>query len=355
MTSQRRRVFRNDNPTQYYDNQTAIDGKTGVIRRFKTGEQTMALFYGKKIGTEKGQFQFSQTDIGWLANVSNEGDWNGKVKALSKTTVKIVGIGTDKKFYLNGEIWASKPIGQGMEITIPKGDFYWEISDKGGTPQSPTIERSEYLPKKIKIYVTNTTKTPKIRLEMSKDNGKTWTKLGDTKTTDYTFDALSDINKIHVRAIAVGIKESAPSEDYPIYFERDKPHYPEQLSWGKVLGASTYKLYRRRLGEATFTPIYEGLTPQYLDKTAQNVVPAYANPSAWANGAQDRTGIVVYEYALTTVNGLGESAMSPTENTDPAAWTNWYPNTVLKFKRQSAFWLPPYVAPNKVPDKYYPD
>jgi hypothetical protein len=374
-------VFRNDKPTQYTDNQTVIDGKTGVIRRFKTGEQTMAVFYGKKIGTEKGQFAFSQTEIGWSANVSNDGDFEGKVKALAETTVKIVGIGTDKKFYLNGELWPSKSIGQGLEITIPKGDFYWEINDKGGTPQSPRIERTEYLAKKIKVYVANqaennvgnqannvanTAKMLKIRFEMSKDNGKTWTKLGDTKTADFTFDALSDVNKIHIRAIAVGTRESAPSDEYPVYFERDKPHYPEglqltlgvnsvQLSWGKVLGASTYKLYRRRLGDATFTPIYEGLTPQYFDKTAQNVIPAYENPSRWANLAQDRTGVVVYEYAVTTVNGLGESALSPIENTDPAGWTNWYPNTMLKFKRQSAFWLPPYVAPNKVPSKYYPD
>ena len=47
--------------------------------------------------------------------------------------------------------------------------------------------------------------------------------------------------------------------------------------------------------------------------------------------------------------------MSPVENTDPASWRNWYPDTELKFKRQSAFWMPPYTPAEKSPERYYPD
>ena len=51
----------------------------------------------------------------------------------------------------------------------------------------------------------------------------------------------------------------------------------------------------------------------------------------------------------------GEGALSPVENTDPASWKNWYPAVTLKFKRQSAFWMPPYMSANMSPEKYYPD
>ena len=72
-------------------------------------------------------------------------------------------------------------------------------------------------------------------------------------------------------------------------------------------------------------------------------------------GVQDRHGLKVYEYAVASVNGNGEGALSPVENTDPASWKNWYPAVTLKFKRQSAFWMPPYMSANMSPEKYYPD
>jgi hypothetical protein len=85
------------------------------------------------------------------------------------------------------------------------------------------------------------------------------------------------------------------------------------------------------------------------------VVPAFALPGRLDNLEQDRSKVAIYEYAVSTLNGLGEGAMSPIENTDPASWSNWYPNTTLKFKRTSSFWLMPYVNENMVPEKYYPE
>lgn len=40
-------------------------------------------------------------------------------------------------------------------------------------------------------------------------------------------------------------------------------------------------------------------------------------------------------------------------NTGPASWLNWNPTEDIRFKRQSAFWLSPYVEPKDVPPKYY--
>ena len=48
-------------------------------------------------------------------------------------------------------------------------------------------------------------------------------------------------------------------------------------------------------------------------------------------------------------------ALSPAVDTNPASWRNWYPATPLIFKRQSAYWLPPYVRPDQVPPLHYPE
>ena len=173
--------------------------------------------------------------------------------------------------------------------------------------------------------------------------------------------------KYHVRAVAVdGKKEADTACEYPVYVSRHPAHYPEGLklrldsnrvvlSWGQVLGTETYRLYRRKSGDKDFRKIYEGKATSFTDSRLQGVVPAYRLPGGLDNAEADRSRIVVYEYAVTAVNGRGESDMSPVANTDPASWRNWYPATDLKFKRRSAFWMEPYVPADAVPDEYYPD
>jgi hypothetical protein len=100
--------------------------------------------------------------------------------------------------------------------------------------------------------------------------------------------------------------------------------------------------------------VYEGKNRQFEDN-AQGVQKAYELPGTIENRSKDRTGLTIYEYAVTAVTGYGESVMSPVENTNPSCRRNWYPDTELKFKRQSAFWMQPYVLPEMEPEKYYPE
>ena len=359
-------VFCNEKGAVLENSTQHINGKTGVIRINKDGTQAMSVFYGSVIGTEKVVFKFNHNQLGWSANVAKNGDIDGKCKLLKTTMVTIEGSLRGKKFYLNGNELASINSDKDFSINIPQGEYYWEINNIGGTPQTPSIIRTEYQKKSVKVYFTKSTDIASSRIELSKDGGKTWKKAGDTKENTFEIPAINDTKKVHVRVIALAAKESLPSDEYPVYFEEDKPHFPEglqlklhtnsvDLAWGKVLGVSKYRLYRRKKGETTFKLIYEGLENSYTDASANGVIPAYSLPGELENREKDAIPTAVYEYAVSSVNGLGEGKVGSTENTSPSNWLNWYPDTQLKFKRQSAFWLPPYVYEDEVPEKYYPD
>ena len=91
-------------------------------------------------------------------------------------------------------------------------------------------------------------------------------------------------------------------------------------------------------------------------RRVEGIVPAARDPGLQADAErQPKAEPVVYEYAVSAVDGVGESDKSKTANTDPTSWRNWYPDTQLQFKRRSAYWLPPYVKPEQVPPATYPE
>jgi len=359
-------IFRTDKSIEFSNERCSFAGKTGAIRYKKTGDVALALFYGTRIAVKNTSFNFSNKQLGWSAIISATGEMSGKAKLLETVTLQLETLIGNKKFYINGKEVATTKSDKGLTIELPKGEFYWELTETGGTPQTPTIVRTETLKSGYKVFVNNPSNAT-LRLEMSKDQGKSWEKLNEFKATSCEISKISKAEKVHIRIIAKnGKKESVPSTLYPIYVEKEKPHYPEGLNlnlqsskvsvtWGSVLGATGYKLYRRVLGEKNYKLIFEGLQNDFVDTSCTGVIPPFVLPGRLGNLDQDRSKVIVYEYAVSTVNGLGESALSPVENTDPASWANWYPNTTLKFKRTSAFWMTPYVYPNMVPEKYYPD
>jgi hypothetical protein len=103
------------------------------------------------------------------------------------------------------------------------------------------------------------------------------------------------------------------------------------LSWGEVLGAGEYRLYRRRKGEGDFALVYKGLARGFVD-SAPGVIAAFTAPGFY--GAR-RAGVepyTVYEYAVAAANGNGEGRRSTPVDTDPASWRNWDPTNWERFK-----------------------
>ena len=85
------------------------------------------------------------------------------------------------------------------------------------------------------------------------------------------------------------------------------------LSWGRVLGVPTYKLYRRKQGESRYQLVYSGKGSSFADKTRQQGV--------------------IYEYAIAGLNRNGESVKSSPVDTDPESWLHWEPRPGEKFRR----------------------
>ncbi len=141
---------------------------------------------------------------------------------------------------------------------------------RGVTPLChPNIIDTEYTPNGTLIYLDIPASAKKVKIETSRDNGQTWTEVGTTTRSVYKL-APQPAGKIHVRALSVNGKHTAVfAQEYPVYTTSQAPHYPEglhlnldkgkvDLSWGKVLGAQKYRIYRRKAGDKDFTLIFEG-------------------------------------------------------------------------------------------------
>ena len=193
----------------------------------------------------------------------------------------------------------------------------------------------------------------------------TWQRVGETTNGEFDLAGLSNGFKVHVRAVATNAsRESRPADEYPIYVTDQPPLPPDglkldvgnqqvQVTWGEVLGVTEYRLYRRVKGAGEFHEIVRGLQNLYLDSGVK-VIPAFAEPGQANNSRRDASEYTVYEYAVAAVNGNGEGKLSLPVDTDPTSWRNWNPTDDLRFKRQTAFWQPPYVEGKDVPPLHYP-
>lgn len=361
-------VFRAGKTLEYLTEQEDFEGKAGVIRRMKDGSLQLALIRGTKIAADGlGLSMEAGDEVAIALTRAVDETLFGTFKALKVTKVTLTGVTPKGTFYIDG---VAQPVrvkaGQAV-LTLPAGQHSLEYTAGKAMPLPAEITDVEYEKNHFLIYWQNPNRLKSVRLEVSVDGGKHWETVTTTLHSPYKLSKDGYKDKIHIRAVAMNGKRAASSaKEYPVYVTGEAPHYPEgiwmklddnqvEISWGKVLGVQKYRLYRRVKGEQEFRLIYEGKANCFVDKTAAGVCKAFAMPGSLDNRLQDRHGLKVYEYAVASVNGNGEGALSPVENTDPASWKNWYPAVTLKFKRQSAFWMPPYMSANMSPEKYYPD
>jgi hypothetical protein len=359
-------IFRNNDTINYASSTDAFDGKAGLIRRFNDGKLEIALFKGNSIAADglkikaegKGEKAFD------FYRFSN-GQIKGSVKALSPILLKIEGTTKGSKLYINGVLAKNQPVENSCEIMLQRGKYALELCKDDPTPLESRIVDTEYNKNNVTVYISSDSPCKAVRMEVSTDMGKSWQNRGFAKNGIFILNNEKS-DKVHIRAVSVnGLKESASAPEYPVYFNSSIPHYPQglrlklaenqvQLSWGQILGAQKYRLYRRVEGDLNFKIVYEGKNRDFVDNVS-GIQKAYELPGTIENSTKDKTGLIIYEYAVCALTGNGESVKSPTENTNPSSWRNWYPNTELKFKRQSAFWMQPYVLPNMEPEKYYPE
>ncbi|WP_455585124.1 hypothetical protein [Bacteroides sp.] len=355
-------VFRNGNVIHYHSASVKFEGEAGVIRRMNSGNLELALLRGREIAADGFSILLEgESETAIALTYASDGNCRGRFKSDGKASLTLGGLNRGK-LYLDGVLCKV----QGTALKLPQGEHVIEYSKQKAMPMPTVIKEVVYTKEGADVFISKPAGVTKVRMEISGDGGKKWRTLGTTEKAVYSLSGLEK-GKYHVRAVSVnGEKEADFAAEYPVYMTGLPTHSPDGLklrlapgevrvSWGKVLGTDYYRLYRRKLGESNFKIVYEGKLLVYNDKDAKGVVPPFELPRSLDNVNTDRNGITIYEYTVTAVNGNGESQKTDIVNTDPASWLNWYPDTEWRFKRRSAFWMEPYVLPNRVPDMYYPD
>ena len=347
-----------------------FSGRVGVIRQFKTGRTEMALFKGQQIGSGGLELAVDNPSLGVCASFEKSGEVAGRYFSRAGGKLKLLiarGIPAGARMYVNGANAGAAMDGSSVSVQLPPGEGTWQMTGGPATPMPPEISRSVVRADGAKIYFDTVGSVGNYRIELSRDGGVTWTEAGRCTRPEFTLGGIKPPEKVHLRVIALnGTVESLPGRDYPVYVTGKPAGPPEGLrlklagntvsaSWGAVLGASEYALYRRQAGACIWVQVYRGSACEWRDN-APGVVSAESDPGLEADALRfPKAPITFYEYAVTAVDGTGESAKSSVATTDPSNWRNWYPETTLRYERRSAYWLPPYVAPDQVPPAVYPD
>ena len=361
-------VFRNIAPISFSSPDATFSGTAGVVRNMVDGSTELALFEGTEIGAHGVKLRIPPgSELGVCATFKGAGPISGLFMAPKATQITIEGQQiSGASFYVDGEKKEATISSGSLVANLPAGRHSWELTGGQPTPMAPVIVRTENKSGGAAAVFLPVAGADHYRLETSADGGATWKTTGQGTSSPIELAGLANGSKIHVRVIAANAtKESVPSKEYPVYVSEHPPEAPEgldlilskdriDLSWGEILGASEYRLYRRPLGATDWTKIFSGPSCSFADTKAKGAQPPVEMPGRSDNALNNDRGIV-YEYAVTAVNGNGEGKKGTVENSDPTGWRNWWPaGQERRFKRQTAYWLPPYVTPEAVPPLRYP-
>ncbi|PWJ56897.1 hypothetical protein CLV98_1096 [Dyadobacter jejuensis] len=322
-------IFRSDQEMQARGETYRFLGTAGFIRKHRDGRQEMALFHGKYIGNGDFRVLTSDPDAGVSVSLKDHQEMDGRFYSPTKATITLewtAAIPPNLKLYIDGRRESFKIEGHGFSVDFPAGPHSWQLTSGLPIPARPQIMASENDHRKVQLMFTEAAGASKYRIEMSLDGCKTWQTVGETAKTTYSLSAPDAHSKVHARIIAFNAdhhSESTPA--YPVYFLKEKPHFPDGLklgisnnrvvlSWGQVLGCNTYKLYRRKRGANRFELLYSGSDRHYTDELSEGIL---------------------YEYAVSAQNKNGQSILSFPVSTDPDSWLQWDPKPGEPFRRTS--------------------
>ena len=340
-------LFRDPDTTRYAEDGRRFEGAAGFIR--EQGDTTrLALFHGRRVGAGGLELATGDPDLGIGATFAEgaPAEARGRYFGREETTLRLrtEGLPEGAAFYIDGAEQDVQRSGDTLTVALPAGEHQWEVTTGRPRPPAPTMQRTANRSGGATVFFTSVDGASRYRIEVSRDGGASWKAVGTTEAPPYELTGRENGTKVHVRAVAVNPEhESSPADEYPLYVTGDVPSSPDglkvrlgegeaTLSWGKVLGTSEYRLYRREKGAAAFKEVYRGTKRSYLD-TEANVVEAYEDPEQPLPPAGERD-FTLYEYAVTAVNDNGESAKSVPVTTNPSSWLNWDPRSGERYRRR---------------------
>ncbi|MFF7196285.1 hypothetical protein ACFZAM_21635 [Streptomyces sp. NPDC008079] len=344
-------------------------GTAGTIRLFDSGRRELTLFHGSAIGTADVLLTTDDRDLGISLGYLHPTELRGTYDAQTDTGITLrlpAGLDAAADFSVDGA--PLRPLGRThdtVRLALPRGRHAWELTARRPEPPPPRVIRTETVPGGAVVHFTAVAAADSYLLELSTDGGLTWAPAVAAADSPGLLSGLSDGVKYHVRVAARNTdRQGPPGADYPVYATGRAPEPPDGLklrlndgavsvSWGEVLGAGRYRLYRRRKGEAGFREVFAGTAFAYVDRVP-GVVPATGDPrgSDGARGGGRPGQAPVLEYAVAAENGNGTGPMSPPVDTDPGSWRHWNPPVDVAFRRHHAYNQPPYAPACATPRPY---
>ncbi|MER6946013.1 fibronectin type III domain-containing protein [Nonomuraea sp. NPDC000554] len=355
-------VFRYEREVDVAEDGLRFRGTAGAIRLRHDGRRQLALFHGTLIGAGDVTLTTGDPELGISLDYREPRAIEGTyvTRRPAKALLRVAGGLGDAEVFVDGApARAFRVSDEELSVELPEGRHRWELTEGAPRPVPSRVVRTESVSGGAVVHFTRVAAAGSYAIQLSTDNGTTWETVGSARRSPYPLHGLTNGAKYHVRVVAGnGTRRSDPGPDYPIYATGERPPAPDGLklrpadgsvtaTWGEVLGASRYRLYRRRKGDVGFREVFAGLAFSHRDDVA-GVVPGFAEPSS----GELPPGITVYEYAVAAENGNGVGPESPPVDTDPRSWRHWEPPVEAAFRRQHTYNQPPYTLDPVTPAHY---
>jgi hypothetical protein len=317
-------------------------GGVGVVRLHQNGTREAALIRGRMIDAWGLQAEIDNPDyaIGLKASRDKSGlsqlsGW-GHGESTARIRVSLTGEMTPP--FTSLTVWSggkkidSKPDGAWLQFEIPAGRHEFVIAP-ANAPQliAPKLRSVETVLNKARITWPLVKYADSYRIELSQD-GLSFTSLATTASEFYEIAGLREGARFHVRVVPLRKGRSGEASDMALVHITNQVLEPPAglaidwldinivaLRWGQVLGARDYKVYRRRKGDEEWDAIHFG-TETFLKDDAEGAVPAMNHPFYYDNRKYQAYSLIEYEYAVSVLNGLGESKKSPSVFSRPNSW-----------------------------------
>ncbi|MHA6484936.1 hypothetical protein ACX1C1_23890 [Paenibacillus sp. strain BS8-2] len=332
-------LFRSHYPLQGEFDGAVFAGTAGAIREYEDGTVDIALIQGQSI-LAKGIYLASENGkTGISLSISSSGSLTGKVSSLAEDRIQVTYEGKGNvRIYLNSLL--AEPDDEGM-FAIASGEYTLEIVDPQSLPMPavPSVERVLQGDGTCEVRFHEAPGATRYQVQISEDYGETWQTTAVVTETSCRLEGIINGKKYFVRVC--GINEHAKlgeySHEYPLYPSDRMPEPPEgldiviqgdelELTWGSVLGAQSYRLYR-------------------MDFRGQQEL-IYAGENTRYSCVRSDCG-EIHQYTVSTVNLCGEGVPYPHPVDDnPASLRNFKPLIERQTHRTSLYGHHPFALKN---------
>ena len=316
----------------------------------------------------------SVAEAGSFAFTTTGGKLSGRASAAAAMRVRLelpASLGSEAhRLHIGGEasetaVWHSADGQAVLTFTLPAGNTEWEWTAGDAAPgEAGPLHIWLAGPGAAELVWDAAAGADRYEVAVSRDGCRSWRTAQDSiGEARYRLEGLVPGTKIHVRLRPLrGQAAGRWSEPYPIYPSAEAPSAPDglrlrrqdgavEVSWGMVLGAQRYRLYRQTVGGGDCAErelVYEGEARSYQDedigdgpKTGKVRLALNVGDTRQVVDARDTVAAVrthhdaesYVVYSVSAINGNGEGPASLKRDTAPGGLIDWDPKPGEHFRR----------------------